>query len=174
METTKNVLEPNVKLFFNNLSEYLDVTLLYYGSIQRDDYIPGKSDIDILIFTDNEYSTISKMQHFLHVLKTDFKKVVWQLGDSMAYGYKLQYINAEEQIISELSIYNNRYKTILLNEYTNKFTLPIYISVLLYIVKSLYYKMNILSPKQYNIIKRFILNTLMGKDDTKFLLLHNT
>ena len=174
METTKNAFQPNVKLFFYNLSEYLDTKLLYYGSIQRIDYIPGKSDIDILIFTDNETSTITKMQHFLHVSKTDFKKVVWQLGDSMAYGYKLQYINIKEQIISEISIYNNRFKSIILNEYINKFTLPIYISVLLYIVKILYYQMCVLSTKQYSTVKRFILNTLTGKDDTKFLLLRSS
>lgn len=171
METTKNELAPNIKLFFNNLGDYLGTTLLYYGSIQRTDYIPGKSDIDIVIFTDNEYSTISKIQHFLHVSKTEFKKVVWQLGDLMTYGYKLQYINPEEQIISEISIYNNRFKSMILNEYTNKFTLPIHISVLLYIVKVLYYQIHILTSKQYSTLKRFILNTLMGKDDTKFLLL---
>lgn len=174
METTKNELAPNIKIFFNNLRDYIDTPLLYYGSIQRSDYIPGKSDIDILIFTDNEHSIMSKIQHFLHVSKTDFKKVVWQLGESMAYGYKLQYTNLEEQIISEMSIYNNRYKTIILNEYTDKFVLPIYISGLLYIVKFLYYQLHVLTTKQYSTMKRFILNTLMGKGDTKFLLIHPT
>ena len=50
METTKNDLPPNTKKFFYNLSEYLDTKLLYYGSVQRSDYVPGKSDIDVIIF----------------------------------------------------------------------------------------------------------------------------
>ena len=65
METTKNDLPVNVKKFFYNLSEYLDTKMLYFGSVQRSDYVPGKSDIDIDIFTDNENSIITKMQHFL-------------------------------------------------------------------------------------------------------------
>ena len=172
METTKNDFQPNVKLFFYNLSDYLDTKLLYYGSIQRIDFIPGKSDIDILIFTDNEYSLISKMQHYLHMSHRDFKKVIWQLGDTMVYGYKLQYINTDEQIIAEFSIYNDRYKDVILNEYTNKFILPIYITIMLYIVKILHYQLCILTKKQYSTVKRFILNTLLGHDDTKFWLLH--
>ena len=72
METTKNNLPPNVKKFFYNLSEYLDTKMLYFGSVQRSDYVPGKSDIDVDIFTDNENSIIGKMQHFLGVSKKDF------------------------------------------------------------------------------------------------------
>jgi hypothetical protein len=170
METTRYIFQPNVKRFFYNLGEYLDTTLLYYGSVQRFDYIPGKSDIDVLIFTNNEYSTITKMQHYLHVNKTEFKKVVWQLGDSMTYGYKLQYIHPTEQIIAEFSIYNNRFKDIIHPEYTNKLVLPLYITCLLYIIKFCHYKIQIVTKKQYSTIKRFILNTLMGTD-TKFLLL---
>lgn len=171
METTKHIFEPNITLFFHNLSQYIDTTLLYYGSIQRSDYIPGKSDIDILIFTDNEHSVMTKMRHFLHVLKKEFKKVVWQLGDIMTHGYKLKYINDDEQIIAEFSIYNNKYKDIILKEYTNKFSLPFYITLLLYIIKWLHYKLCILTDKQYSSSKRFILNTLVGLKETKFLLL---
>ena len=67
METTKNKLPTNVKNFFYNLSEYLDTPFLYFGSVQRSDYVPGKSDIDVDVFTDNEYSLMAKMQHYLHV-----------------------------------------------------------------------------------------------------------
>ena len=77
METTKNNLPPNVKDFFYNLSEYLDTKMLYFGSVQRSDYVPGKSDIDVDIFTDNENSVIAKMQHFLGVSKKEFKSIVW-------------------------------------------------------------------------------------------------
>jgi predicted nucleotidyltransferase len=61
METTKNNLPENVKNFFNDLRKYLDTKLLFYGSVQRSDYFPESSDIDVDIFTDNVGSTMSKM-----------------------------------------------------------------------------------------------------------------
>ena len=73
METTKNELPKNVRRFFYQLSDYLDTKFLYFGSVQRSDYVPGKSDIDVDVFTDNEYSLMAKMQHYLHVQKNDFK-----------------------------------------------------------------------------------------------------
>ena len=62
------------KKFFHNLSEYLETKMLYYGSIQRSDYVPGKSDIDVAIFTNNEKRVLLKMQHYLKVEKNDFKQ----------------------------------------------------------------------------------------------------
>ena len=76
METTKNEMDTYSKNFFLKLGNYLDSQIYYFGSIQRNDYFPGKSDIDVDVFTDNEYSLMAKMQHYLHVSKKDFKKVV--------------------------------------------------------------------------------------------------
>ena len=72
METTKNKLPENITIFFKNLSELLDTKLLFFGSVQRNDYFPGSSDIDVDIFTDNIPSTIYKMQHYLHIDKKKF------------------------------------------------------------------------------------------------------
>ena len=66
METTKNELSPYSKTFFKKLSNYLDTKIYYFGSIQRNDYFPKSSDIDIDIFTDNEKSTILKLQNYLN------------------------------------------------------------------------------------------------------------
>ena len=76
METTKNELPQNTKQFFYNLGEYLDTKVLFYGSVQRADYVPGKSDIDVVIFADNDDSLIAKLQHHLHLNKKDFKKIM--------------------------------------------------------------------------------------------------
>ena len=76
METTKNELPKNAKDFFYKLSDYLDTKFYYFGSVQRTDYVAGKSDIDIDIFTENEHSIITKMQHFLGVSKKEFKLCV--------------------------------------------------------------------------------------------------
>ena len=61
MDDIKNNLTQNEEVFFENLSLYIDKEIYFYGSIWRHDYIKGKSDIDIDIFTDNESSTIQKL-----------------------------------------------------------------------------------------------------------------
>ena len=120
METTKNDLPPNAKKFFHNLSEYLETKMLYYGSIQRSDYVPGKSDIDVDIFTDNEYSLMSKMQHYLHLSKSKFKKVVYIIDNKTTNGYKVKYTNKAEQLKVEFAIYNEKFKDIIIKEHTRK------------------------------------------------------
>ena len=156
METTKNDLPPNVKKFFYNLSEYLDTKMLYFGSVQRSDYVPGKSDIDVDIFTDNENSLMTKMQHFLGSPKSDFKSVVWIINEVPVYGF---------------SIYNEKFKDLVTNEHTRKFILPFYITIMLYIVKFFHYTIPLLSKKKYSSCKRFILTKCIGEDHDKFIVL---
>ena len=91
---------------------------------------------------------MNKMQHYLHVSKNDFKKVAWILDDVPVYGYKLKYENIKENIYAEFSIYNDKFKEHILNEHKSKFVLP------------------------FHIIKRFTLNTAIGRDsNSKFLVL---
>ena len=60
MEKINNKLPDDVEKFFKSLSKYIEKPLYFYGSVQRSDYFPGSSDIDVDIFTDNVNSTISK------------------------------------------------------------------------------------------------------------------
>ena len=78
MEYTKNEIPNHISIFFKELTNYIDTPLYFYGSIQRNDYFPGNSDIDVDIFTDNPTSMISKLQHFLHIKKSKFKKIIWR------------------------------------------------------------------------------------------------
>ena len=48
--------------------------------MQRDDYFPQSSDIDVAIFTDNINNIILKLQSFLNVNHKDFKQFVWKLN----------------------------------------------------------------------------------------------
>lgn len=172
METTKNDLPKNVKRFFYELSDYLDTKLFYYGSIQRSDYFPGKSDIDVVIYTDNEYSIMNKIQHFLHVNKNDFQKVVWIVKGTTTYGYKIKYVNDKEKIQAEFSIYNDKFKDIIIKEHNSKNILPIYITWLLYILKFFYYQLQLFDSKTFAYLKRVILNGILGGEiDGKFLVL---
>ena len=172
METTKNPLPQNVKKFFYNLSEYLDTKLLYYGSIQRPDYVPGKSDIDVDIFTDNEYSLMNKLQHYLHLDKKSFKKFVYIIGDNTTTGYKVKYKNDDENLQVEFAIYNEKYRDIIIKDHTRKFVLPFYVTCLLCVIKFFYYTFPLLSKSFYIDAKKWILNSLYSPEiNTQFIVL---
>jgi hypothetical protein len=176
METTKNKLPENVKIFFNDLSKYLDTKLLFYGSVQRQDYFPGSSDIDVDVFTDNIGSTISRMQHFLHVKKSSFKKIIWRLSHNgeMVYGRKIMYKNPDLDISVEFSIYDNKNKKGVLEQHLKKTVIPFYATILLFIIKKLYYDLHILSLSSYKYLKMKILSTCIGLPDEQFLVLNVT
>ena len=108
METTKNVMPEYNNAFFNKLKIYLDTPVYFFGSVQRDDYFPKGSDIDVAIFTDNMKSTISKLQSFLKVNRQDFKEFVWRLNcdNSLAKGYKIMYREPARNFNVEISIYD--------------------------------------------------------------------
>jgi len=171
METTRNKLTKDTKIFFDDLSKYVGCKLYFYGSIQRSDYFPGSSDIDVDIFTENIDSTISRMQHFLHVKKNSFKKVVWRLNhnNQMVYGYKIMYSNLDLNLTCEFSIYDYKYKEGVLFQHKKKITIPYYASVMLIIVKVLFYHLNFISLDSYRYLKNIILTKYIGLPDDQFV-----
>lgn len=173
METTKNKLPDDVNVFFKDLSKYLGAKLLFYGSVQRSDYFPGSSDIDVDIFTENVGSTMTKMQHFLHVKKSNFKKIIWRLSHTgrMVYGYKIMYKNEYLKLSAEFSIYDNKYKSGVLEQHIKKTILPFYASVLLYIIKKLYYDLHLISMNTYRYLKTKTLSFGIGLPEEQFLVL---
>jgi hypothetical protein len=172
METTKNDLPQDTKQFFYKLSEYLDTKLLYYGSVQRSDYVPGKSDIDVDIFTDNPDSLISKLQHFLHLNKNKFKKTMYIIDDKTVYGYKVKYQDKEKKIKTEFAIYSEEDKATVIAQHQKKMVLPIYISILLYILKTFYYRIPILTKSFYINSKNWLLDKV-GNPNNKFIVLED-
>ena len=174
METTRNKLTYDEKKFFYRLSNYLDTQLYYFGSVQRGDYFPSSSDIDVDIFSENENNTIIKLMNFLNVEKSEFKRFVWKLNtnnDKLAYGYKLMYKNTEENFCVEFSIYNEKYKRHILYEHNSKKDIPLHATILLIIIKFLYYTLNILPKNWYTESKKFILSTLIFKKDDHFVVI---
>lgn len=172
METINNKLPPYAYQFFNKLSNYLDLKLYFYGSVQRKDYFPYESDIDVAIFTDNVYSTITKMQIFLNRPKNKFKKVVWRLNTNtkkLVTGHKVTYKEPENNLITEFSIYDEKYKEDILMEYSRKTELPFYATYLLIFVKYLFYKLQIMPYKYYNALKNYILSHMIGIKDSEFV-----
>lgn len=171
METTKNELSPYAKIFFKKLSDYLDTKIYFFGSIQRDDYFSGISDIDAVICTDNISSIIIKMQNFLNVNTYDFEKFVYRLHktNKVVHGYKIEHTDIEHNFSVEISIYNEKDKDDVLLEHMSKIDIPFYVVYLLIIIKFLYYKLNIVSTKMYKKLKNFVMNYMVEGKESEFV-----
>ncbi len=168
MNIVNDRLTVNEKEFFNKISLYTEDEIYFYGSIQRPDYIKGKSDIDVDIFTDNESSTVQKLCNLLDIKRSEFKNIVYKIDSEMVYGYKLKYDDVENKINVEMSIYNKKYKSAVLYDHNKCRDLPFYVTILLMIIKFLYYNVGIVPNSIYKRCKQF----LMNKDDEfKFILM---
>lgn len=169
MENIKNELHPRIKLFFDKISVFLDTPLYYYGSVQRYDYFPNASDIDVCLFTNHLKSTILKMQQFLNNHSSDFKKTIYHLNNRIIKGYKVSYKESENLSV-EFAIYNEYDKMYILEEHKRKIDLPIFISILLIILKYFYYQIPIIPKQIYFYFKQFLMNTCMDKKFIKFMI----
>jgi predicted nucleotidyltransferase len=171
METTKNKLPENNQIFFEKLKNYLDTKIYFFGSIQRPDYLPKSSDIDVAIFTDNIKSTITQLQNFLNANPSDFKKFVWRLNsdNTLVKGYKIMYKEPENNFAAEISIYDEKYKHSILAEHNGKKDLPFYATWCLIIIKFLFYTLNIIPSELYIYLKRNILSKMIFKKEDDYV-----
>jgi predicted nucleotidyltransferase len=163
---------PNVKEFLKNLSVYINEKIYIYGSSLRPDY-NSKSDVDIAIFTNNLNSLKEKIQHFLVTEKKNFKQVFWRLPHSrrLCIGYKIIYKNKIKNIIVEICLYNEKFKEEILKEHYSKNILPFYATFLLYIIKFLFYDIELLNKNYFIYFKKFIFTSLIGKKKDEFFVL---
>lgn len=171
METTKNRLTPYEEYFFNNLKNYLDTPLYFYGSIQRPDYKSQQSDIDVDIFSENEKDVILKLQNLLNIEKSEFKRVVYKINklNVVVHGYKAKYVDEKNKLTVEFAIFNIKYKDSVLYEHQSKFNLPYYLSLLLIIFKFLHYDLCILPLTYYRKIKKFFINNCYDNSMSEFI-----
>jgi hypothetical protein len=175
METTKNELSPYSKIFFSKLSNYLDTKIYYFGSIQRNDYFPKSSDIDIDIFTNNEKSTMLKLQNYLNIKKSDIHKFVYKLtkNNRIVHGYKVKYNDEINNFSTEILVFNEIHKNDVLYEHNSKNILPFYISYLLILLKYTYYNLNLITSKNYINLKRKLLNGVYEKSNINFVIIES-
>ena len=160
MEDIKNKMPINQKHFFTKLENYLDTPLYYFGSIQRYDYSPDNSDIDAILFTHNEASSILKLINWFHVSKNDFKRVVHFLRESkrIVYGYKLTYKNTKQNISTDIVIYNVKDEEYIKRDDQRRVGMPFYIVTILVILKTLCYQVGILPKYWYMYFKRILMD----------------
>ena len=164
MEYTKNKLSPEIKKFYKKLSEHIDEKIYFYGSIQRMDYFPENSDIDIHIFSENIHETINKLSHYLHInKKKDVQKIAVYLANTknMIYGYKILYKCKKLNFNTEITVYNIKYKSATLQEDIAVINIPFLFGIVLYILKYLHYKLKILNKKQYQYYKCNLINNYL-------------
>jgi predicted nucleotidyltransferase len=173
METTENEIPKYAINFFTKLRNYLDTKLYFFGSVQRKDYFPSNSDIDVAIFTDNMQSTLTRLQAFLGIKKHEIKRFAWRLNydNQLVIGYKIMYKEPEKNFITELSIYNEKFKHGILEEHNGKKELPFYATILLIILKTLFYTLHIIPSEWYIYCKNIILTTLICKKEDDFVVL---
>jgi hypothetical protein len=166
MDLINKRLTQNQQNFFNSFSQYINQPLYFYGSIKRADFIPGKSDIDVDLFTENQSSTIQLVCNFLNIKRSEVKKFVYKINNNIVHGYKTKYEDINNNIKIEISIYNIKYKQLILDDRKYGECLPFYIIVVLYIIKFLFYNLKIISKKTYKRCKRFLMNP---GDELKFI-----
>jgi hypothetical protein len=173
METTKNKLTPYEQSFFDNLRNYIDKPIYFYGSIQRDDYFPQMSDIDIDIFSDNEHSTVIMLQNYLNMSSTDFKRSIYKLDktNSVVPGYKSKYIDETNKLTVEISVYNEKYKEDILDEHRSKLSFPLHITIILILLKFLHYSLGILPIYYYSRYKKFLTNACYDNNKSEFVVI---
>jgi len=170
MDLINKRLTSEQKIFLDNFSQYIDKPLYFYGSIKRSDFIKGKSDIDVDIFTDNESSTILLICNFLNIKQSDVKKFVYKINNNVVYGYKTKYENEIYGLKLEISIYNNKYKKSVLYDRNYGENLPLHVIIILYVIKVMFYNLNLISKKTYKRCKRFLMNP---GDELKFIEVDN-
>ena len=172
METTKNKLSSYEESFFDKMKNYISKPIYFYGSIQRDDYFPQLSDIDIDIFTDNEYSTLQSLQNYLHLNNGDFKKILYKMDKTniVVPGYKSKYIDETNKLTIEISIFNEKFKEEIIREHQSKFNMPFYITVFLVLLKILHYNLEILPIYYYSLFKKYLTNACYDNNKAEFII----
>jgi len=160
MEDIKNKMPMHKRIFFTNLEKYLDAPLYYFGSIQRYDYSPENSDIDAMLFTNNESSSISQLQNWFQVSRNDFKKVVHFLPSlkRIVYGHKLKYKTLTTS--ADILIYNKKDQQIIPRDDQRKINMPFYMVTIMIMLKTLYHQFGILSKPWYKYLKRLLMDVV--------------
>jgi hypothetical protein len=172
MEFTMNELTLYQKDFFTKLKNYIDKPIYFYGSIQRADYFPQKSDIDIDIFSNNLESTLHLLQNFLNISRCSFKRSVYKMDKSNVVipGYKSKYVDESNHLTVEISVYEDKYKKEILREHQSKFDIPISITFVLIFLKILHYHLGILPIFYYSRFKKYLTN-LCDNNKAEFIII---
>jgi len=171
LENIRYKLREKDYYFLKNIQMYIDNELYFYGSVARYDYFPEKSDIDIIIITENVDSTIKQLQNHLNISKDAIERIVNHMDNkSMSYAYKINYSNLDNDLALEIFIYDEKYREMIINDIEKKNNLPIYIVIVLCILKVLSYYLRIIPDDAYKYIKNSINNLYLYNTTQKHMI----
>lgn len=172
IEKIKNNLTDYDYQFLTKLQRYIDTELIFFGSIKRCDFFIGKSDIDIAIITDNVESVKKKLQNYLNIGKSKIKKSMQKIPNSnkLVYGYKINYDDEENNLYLEIIIYDEQYRSFIINNIEKTTNLPFYITIIYFILKVLTYSLPILSEDILKYCKNFVMNNYLEQTLSKNLI----
>lgn len=164
----QNKLNKTQRDYLASFSGYLQTPFYFFGSILRPDYVSGLSDIDVDVFTDNEYTTMAQMLNYLNIPRQKVQNIMWiTQNGTTTIGYKIHHQSGKFHF--EYSIYNSQFQDAVLEEHRSKMNLPIYATLCLHILKVLHYRLHLISSKNYSQTKRYILSTGIGLPEDKFI-----
>jgi len=165
MEEIKYRLTEQNYHFLKNFQEYIGSELIFFGSIKRCDFLQKYSDIDIAIISDNVENTLVKLQNFLNLPHRKIRKIFQKFPNTtnIVHGYKTNYNDINNNLSLEIILYDEKYRTHVINSVNNINNFPFYITYILFIIKILYYELNIISNKLFKYIKSFLMENYLNQ-----------
>jgi len=167
MEDIRDRLGEDKYSFFRDLQNYLDTELIFFGSIKRVDFFKNSSDVDIIIITDNVVSILSKVQNYLQIDKTTIQKIYQQhsvYDKGIVSGYKIKCDDKKNNIEFDLLIYDEKYRKQVMKNINDINSLPLYMIIVLYILKSLHYTLYLIPKSVYVYLKCFVFYCYFNKE----------
>jgi predicted nucleotidyltransferase len=166
MEELRDKLGSYKYNFFKNLQNYLDTELLFYGSINRFDYFQNMSDVDMAVITDNPSNLLARIKNFFDKDKMTISKTCQHLkevSNTLIKGHKIKYEDAENNISCDIFIYDEKYKDLVLKHINNQNNYPLYMIILLYILKTIYYRLSLISNEMFVYLKNKLIDIYNNK-----------
>ena len=165
MDNIKNRLTDYKYNFLSKMKEYLDTEFVFYGSIMRLDYLENNSDIDIAILTDNPSSMLAKIKNYLNIKDTKIKKIYQTFNNqaSLVNGYKFTYNDYENNWGFDVVIYDEIYRDMIIKDIYYINNLPFYVTILLYILKFIYYRLHLITSTIFWDTKNMIFSLALSK-----------
>jgi hypothetical protein len=140
--------------YFSELQEKIGLPLFFMGSITRSDYIKGKSDLDIEIFSDNVTSTKEKLNYLFNYYEGQKENtiIIVKIKDVPFSGYKYKVNDSEIEF--DLTLYKKESQKTILYYRIREINVPFTISAFLIIIKFLHYRLNIINERNYYLTKK--------------------
>ena len=173
METPKHPLTIQQSRFLSKVRSVLPEKLYFYGSILREDFLPGISDIDVLYFTkDNLKKTVDDLYRFLlqDTKKTRLQQLQFLYHSTetkkVISGYKIKYTSIDSGMVIEISFYEFPFKEMIMKEQLRKADIPVFVVYSMLILKVLAYKYRVLPENLFRWIKDRLFINMSGIKNT--------